>query len=216
VVRQGYEQMFAKTGADFAYVVGTHHEELVHKDGGGCFVERGLLKMKLQEGLRHPFVRAVGLQTRTLFDCTVGLAHDAVHLALALPELRIQGTETSLLLFTLLEEGLPRLGVADRVTVAHTDALHALRALPDGAMDVVFLDPMMSRPKGSTPTFDALRLVASAERASPALLHEAARVASQRVVLKLGKGAPLPPGCPLSFPERLHGKAVTYHVSPRG
>ena len=49
-------------------------------------------------------------------------------------------------------------------------------------------------------------------RASPTLLLEASRVARKRVVLKLGKGAPLPPGCPLAFPRCEQGTEVSYWV----
>jgi hypothetical protein len=209
---KGIDAHLADAGAAYAYVVGTHHEELVRKGGGGCFVEPGLLKVKLPLGAAHPLVRAVGVDTRTLFDGTLGLAHDALHLAHAIPGLRITGAERSAVLFALLEDGLARLGVADRIRPAHGDALEALQAMADGSVDVVFLDPMMSRPKGSTPTFEVLRAFAWGERASPALLAEAARVAARRVVLKLGRGAPLPPGCPLAFGEHHRGAHVTYHV----
>jgi hypothetical protein len=235
VVRSvGYDALFAQHDAELAYVVGTHHEEVVHRSvvgqgGGACFVEPGLLKVKLPLGLAHPLVRAVrgaladksgaaGDDVETLFDCTMGLAHDTVHLATVLPALRIEGSEKSPLLHALLEDGLVRLGVSARVSVACGDALDALRARADHSVDVVMLDPMMSRPKRATPPFEALRAVAWPERASPALLTEAARVARRRVVLKLGKGAPLPPGCPLVFPREhaQRGAHVTYHVAEHG
>jgi Putative SAM-dependent methyltransferase len=223
LVRRALDVMFAESGADFLYIVGTHQDEVKPKDGGAsCFVEPGLLKMKLQRGAEHPMVRAVrgeDARVQTILDGTLGLAHDAIFLATAL-DAYVRGVEKSLVLALLLEEGLPRLSLripaAARVSVEHADTLDVLKAAPSASVDVVFLDPMMVREKGSSGTFGALRTFAWAERVHDALLTEAVRVARRRVVLKLGMGAPLPPvarvdgALPFSRGER--GKTVVYHA----
>lgn len=218
VPRAAFEVVFSTSGATHLYVVARAHDEVRTPEGGACFVQPSLLKMKLQDGARHPFVRALlGPDPRieVLFDCTLGLGADAMHAACALG-CEVQGTEASPVLFSLLEEGLARLARAAprlaRVRVCNAEAEATLAALPDGAVDVVMLDPMMSRPKRSTPSFAVLRDFAKAERADAALLHQAARVARQRVVLKLGKGAPLPPDAPFAFARVERGSSVAYWV----
>jgi hypothetical protein len=74
------------------------------------------------------------------------------------------------------------------------------------------LDPMMSKPKKSAPGFSVLRDFAVADRADGEVLHEAARVARRRVLLNLGKGAPLPPDAPNAFERAEIGAHVMYYV----
>jgi hypothetical protein len=221
--RVALDQIWQQSEADALYLVATHREEIRFRGrAAACFVEPGLLKMKLQRGPDHPLLRAVrgdasgDRGVATVLDGTVGLAHDALFIAAALG-VAVRGIERSLPLACMLEEGLARLArqytAAKRIEVAHGDALEHMRLLSAGAVDVVYLDPMMSRPKGSSGTFSALRELAWPERATPALLDEARRVASGRVVLKLGRGAPLPPGCSIPFQRVEHGKHVSYHVS---
>lgn len=210
--------LFSQFGATHLYVVARDHDEVRTQDGGACFVQPSLLKMKLQDEARHPLMRALlGTDPRIerLFDCTLGLAADSMHAACVLG-CEVVGMEASPVLFSLLEEGLPRLARAHpalaRIEPRCGDALDELARLADDAVDVVMLDPMMSRPKRSTPSFEVLRDFAKAERADALLMEQARRVARRRVVLKLGKGAPLPPGAPYAFPRVERGGAVRYWV----
>lgn len=221
VERRAWDQLFAQTGASHVYVVGRAHEEVRNAAGASCFVQEGMLSTKLadpvQGGARHPFLRALAGEDgcETVVDCTLGLANDALHVAVGLGA-RITGIEGSPVIHALLEEGLPRLArswpEAAHISLRFGPAVDVLRALPSGSHDVVMLDPMMSRPKKSAPSFALLRDFAVMERATPELLAEAARVARKRVVLKLGKGAPLPEGSPLSFARHEPGAHVVYFV----
>ena len=214
--RRAFDVMFSATDATHLYVVGREREEVRSRDGA-CFVQEGLLATKLHEGARHPFIRALGPAT-SIVDCTLGLANDALHAAIVLG-CSVLGVEGSPVIHALLEEGLPRLSVlyppARRIRPIHDDALTVLRGLDDRSHDVVVLDPMMSRPRKSAPSFAVLRDFAVPERASADLLAEAGRVARSRVVLKLGKGAPLPEDSPLTFTHHEQGAHVTYWVHPR-
>jgi hypothetical protein len=213
VERKAFDIMFLATGATHLYVVGRAREEVRARDGA-CFVQEGLLATKLHEGTNHPFVRALGPCT-SLVDCTLGLANDALHAATVL-RCTVLGVEGSPIIHALLEEGLPRLSrshpAALRVDLIHGDAVEVLRGLADRSHDVVFLDPMMSHPGRSAPSFEVLRAFAVPEPASPALLRDAARVARSRVVLKLGKGAGIPADSPLVFTHHEPGAHVTYWV----
>jgi 16S rRNA (guanine1516-N2)-methyltransferase len=213
VERRAFDVMFVATGATHLYVVGRAHEELRDR-AGACFVQEGLLATKLHEGANHPFVRALG-PCATVVDCTVGLANDALHAAVVL-RCSVLGVEGSPVIHALLEEGLPRLSACypagQQIHLLHGDALDVLRGLGDRSHDVVFLDPMMDHPRKSAPSFVVLRAFAVPEQASAGLLREAARVARDRVVLKLGKGAPVPADSPFAFTHREQGARVTYWV----
>jgi hypothetical protein len=71
---------------------------------------------------------------------------------------------------------------------------------------------MMSLRRRSAPSFALLRDFAVVDRATPRLLAEARRVARRRVVLKLGKGAPLPVNRSIEFPRLVPGAHVVYQV----
>ena len=213
VERRAFHALFLATGASHLYVVGRDHEE-VRAPEGACFVQEGLLATKLDEGSRHPFMRALG-PCASIVDCTLGLANDALHAAVFL-RCSVLGVEGSPVIHALLEEGLPRLGASyaggRQIQLHHGDAIDVLRGLGDRSHDVVFLDPMMSRPRKSAPSFAVLRAFAVNESPSAELLRQAARVARARVVVKLGKGDPLPVDSPLAFSRQERGVHVTYWV----
>lgn len=210
-------------GADCFYIVRRTLEQLRHKDGRSAHVQPGMMPTKLQQGEAHPFIRAVRGQTReavdTIFDATLGLANDAVHLA-AVTGARVRGVEASPVLFALLEEGLPRIAngndswadAAARVNAEWGDSEAILAATADDSFDVVVIDPMMSRPRRNAPSFDLVRDFAKMDRASARLLLQARRVARRRVVFKLGKGAPLPADHSIAFPDHLLGAHVAYWI----
>lgn len=206
------------SGATHLYVVARAHDELRDAGGHTCFVQEGLLASKLTTGRAHPYLRAVtgGEEVDSVLDGTLGLANDALHVATVLG-CRVRGVEASPVLHALLEEGVPRLARtgwprAALIGIELGNTLDVLTRCETGSVDVVTLDPMMSRAKKSAPSFSLLREFAHAERASLELLLQASRVARRRVVLKLGKGAPLPAGCPITFARFERGAHVTYWV----
>lgn len=219
IARDSFATLFESSGASYLYVVQRTHDEVRDPGGHNCLVQEGLLSSKLTDGRAHPFLRAVlGGDERvdSVIDCTLGLANDALHIATVL-ECNVRGIEGSPMLHALLEEGVPRLArtgwpQASRISVEHGLSLDVLRACATASVDVVTLDPMMSRPKKSAPSFSLLRDFALHERASPELLREAARVARRRVVLKLGRYAPLPANAPYTFERAPGGARVTYWV----
>jgi hypothetical protein len=198
VKRGNLQKMAGADDVDCFYVVRRACEELRHRDGRSAHVQPGMMPTKLQQGTQHPFIRAVrgasdddaGSDVGSIFDATLGLANDAVHLA-ALTGARVKGAEASPWLFALLEEGLPRIARSDapwaaaaaRVSAVCGDSADVLAGEADDSVDVVVIDPMMSRTRKSAPAFDLLRDFARMDRASPRLLREARRVARRRVVL---------------------------------
>jgi hypothetical protein len=213
--------MHARDGATHFYVVGRHCDE-VRTMAGGFFVQPGLLTTKLVEGRRHPFARALlheDASLTSIVDGTLGLANDALHAA-CITGASVVGIEGSPVIASLLEEGLPRMAregeawseAASRISLVHGRTVDVLRAMDSDSVDVVMLDPMMSKPKKSAPGFAGLREFAVHDRADGEVLHEAARVARRRVLLKLGKGAPMPPDAPYAFERAELGAHVIYFV----
>lgn len=233
VQRKGLQALAAEHDVDIFYVVGVEHEGLRLSTGAVTFVQPGLLKTKLGEGIRHPLIRAVNGRyddgdsdsgvVGSVFDATLGLAGDALHVASVL-DVDVIGCEGSPVVHALLEEGLPRLAKealtakAARVTLPATavDSLTMLRGMADDSVDVVMLDPMMRRPLKAAPTFDLVRFFAIATPASAALLLEARRVARRRVVLKLARGIALPADHPFAFGQTTFGVHVSYRVHRKG
>jgi hypothetical protein len=227
VPRRGFTIMLKDAGADAAFVVGHDHDAVVFADGHEAFVQPGLLRTKLDEGLRHPFLRAVhgDGRARRVLDLTAGLGGDAMHVACSVgDEGEVVACEGSVVLHALLEEGLGRLardpefGVfvrRVRLVERATDHLALLRSLDDDAFDAVIVDPMMRRPLQATPSFLAVRAFGVHESPGDDVFREARRVA-RRVVLKLGQAqAPPVDLAAHGFSETLLGVRVVYHVAVR-
>jgi len=166
-----------------------------------------MLRARLQSGCEHPLIRAIGPAAHVV-DGTLGLAGDALHIAAALC-CDVTGIEGSPVIYSLLEEGLPRLGrhleAANRISIHHGEASERLGQLPPA--DAVFLAPMYTHPRAAAPGFELLRRVALHNPFTEALLAAAHRIAP-RVVLKVDRNAPPVPGTT----TRLRGRAVDYLV----
>lgn len=227
VPRRGFAVMLACAGADAAFVVGHDHDAVVFADGQEAFVQPGLLRTKLDEGLRHPFLRAVQGASRAqrILDLTAGLGGDAMHVAFGVGDSgEVLACEGSVVLHALLEEGLARLArdpefgpIVRRVRLIGrpVDHLTLLRGLDDDAFDAVIVDPMMRRPLQATPSFVAVRTFGLHDAPGDEVFVQARRVA-RRVVLKLGQ-AQTPPVDLVAhgFTETLLGVRVVYHVAAR-
>lgn len=174
-----------------------------------------MLKRRRGEGVDHPLIRALGEgPIDRIIDATLGLALDALHIAevLAVP---VIGFEASAPIYSLLEEGLPRIArspVAGRAAAARIeprfgDAADLLAREPPASAAVVYLDPPFATPRAAIAGFTLLRRFAAPFDLSR-VLPEALRVARDRVVIKLGHGDPLPElGVPY---ERREGSAIDF------
>jgi 16S rRNA (guanine1516-N2)-methyltransferase len=124
-------------------------------------------------------------------DCTLGLGQDALVAAVVVGTRgRVVALEKSLALYAVVSEGLKAHDAGPescRVETVHADAGEYLRALPSGAFDVVYFDPMFDKPKKSQPAFEMLRRFAEHAPLTPEVLEEARRVARRWVVVKAGK-----------------------------
>ena len=259
--RRSFERMAAENDVDVFYIVQQDRELVRGVSGDATFVQPGMLKTKLgrspKEARHHPLIRAIrGVyregepwhenvdvddgadDIRSLFDGTMGLAGDALHVAGAL-DTDVVGSEGAPWMHALLEEGIARLRLDPwpdlaraathvQVPVVASSTLEALTARPDDDVDVVYLDPMMERPMKAAPTFSMVRAIAIADVPPPALWLEAQRVARRRVVLKrpasphrglnpeADRGPVVVEGIPLVFGHVVFGTRIDYLVHDVG
>jgi len=199
--------------ADIAYVVGRDRDEL-RSTHHRLSVHQGLLSARLSSGRDHPLIRALapGPPPARIVDGTLGLAADALHIAATLG-CQVVGFEASPVVYSLVEEGLERLGrelsAARRIDARLGDAVPLLEALSPASVDAVYLSPMSDRPHRAAPGFELLRAVARHDPFDEPWLEAALRVARERVVLKAPPGWAPPTRSP---DERIRGKAVDYLV----
>lgn len=155
----------------------------------------GIVRVRrLLAGEIDVLVEALALRPgERVLDGTAGLCADALVLAHVVgPEGSVLALEASAPLAEVMAFSLAHPHVKDaavRAAAARIQLRHArheveLSALPDGAVDVVYLDPMFDRPAGASPDFGPLRAVADMTKLTPQVLAEARRVARRRVVVK--------------------------------
>lgn len=158
--------------------------------------------------------RAVGLPRRAVpphvVDATAGLGRDA--LVLARLGCRVTAIERVPALAFLLATAVAAAGLGDRVAVLAAEAVAWLEGLaPDGAPDVVYLDPMFEA-TGSAAVqkeMQACRALAGPAGDPAALLRAARTAARERVVVKRHRAhPPLAPG--VAFAVR--GERVRFDV----
>lgn len=216
--------LLAAAGAKRAYVVGRDRDEIVGPDAS-VHVHAGLLGARLSDGPRHPLLRAVAPggrgSIRRVFDGTLGLAQDALHLAAGLG-VEVLGVEASPFVACLLEEGLGRLARGDDPVVAGAAAAirpvagrcgDVLATQADASWDVVFLEPMFDRPRAAAPGYAVFRGVALHATLDEATVAQALRV-GRRLVVKVPSEAAAPDAVRPWSPSRIAGRAVDYWVVP--
>jgi hypothetical protein len=223
VRRRGLDSMFRPGEVELIYVVSKRRDEL-RSPNQHIFVHEGMMKLKSQPGKDHPLCRAVAPDgappVARVVDATMGLAGDAIQLAIVLG-LEVEGIEASPVICALLEEGFQRLAretplkwrdAFTRLSVTEGRALDVLRTMPGGSRPVVYFDPMFATPLGAAPGFDVFRRVAEHAPLDEATLLEAIRVASDRVVVKVAHGeratAEVQPG----YNRRVCGIAFDYLI----
>lgn len=226
--RGGIDRLLSQTGAELCYVVSHERDSIQDRGDPTLFVHPGLFYLKRSDGVEHPLIRAVApvgeAPLERVIDGTLGLAGDALHLA-AMLGCPVVGVEANPALCCLVEDGLKRLGAAERrkwaaaarrieVTCGQAEAY--LASQPDASADVVYLDPMFRQPLASQPGFGLLRRLADHRPPTDALFAQAWRVARRRVVLKIRGADPPPDAAPPGGWTRFErGQAVDYLVADR-
>ncbi len=197
-------------GASLAYVVG-RDLEWIASPSARLAADVGLLHAHVAAGARHPLVRAVGVPPGGhVVDATLGLAHDALHLA-TVAGVQVTGIEIQPALFSLVEAGLPRLTGSWGAGLVRPRLGDARRLLSTLHADAVVLSPMFDEPRRAPPGFELLRQLAHSAPLDASWLDAALRCAP-RVVVKARRGQPIPSFAEVDLRQVVRGKAVDYWV----
>jgi len=168
------------------------------------FFHPGMAKPRVhncKRGDEDPMLQAMRLQAGdSVLDCTLGRATDAVVAAWkAGPEGRVVGYEKSRVLAELTRHGLAHYVDTSRELTALLRRIEGhwgdynlvLPALPQGAYDVVYFDPIFDQPLELSHAMAPLRVLADCSPLSPAAVAQARRVARRCVVIKQRRGTAL-------------------------
>lgn len=206
--------LLREQAAELAYLVTREREVLATVDTR-VGLDVGLLHAHRAQGLAHPLLRALGPlpPSAHVLDATLGLAHDAVHVA-TVAGARVTGIEMSPVLFSLAESGLARLAGGDAPAAARVHPVlgDSEAMLPTlGPADAVMLSPMFDEPRRAAPGFELLRRVACGGLLTESWLR-AALTAAPRVVLRARRDQPVPDVARPALHRIERGKAVDYWV----
>lgn len=155
--------------------------------------------------INQPLARAIGIKPGfrpTVFDATAGMGGDAF--VLASLGCTVFMSERSAIIAALLQDALERAlehpktahAIGDRLSLVVGDARRTMLSLIEPP-HTIYMDPMYPhRRKSALNSLEMrlLRLIVGDDDDSPALLEEALEVATNRVVVKRPKGAPLVAG----------------------
>ncbi len=140
-----------------------------------------------------PLIKVSGLEPGDSFvDCTLGMATDAIVVSQFIgAEGHVTGCESNEAFAYIVHKGLkaytamPHLTEAmRRIDVIAGDAVAYLAALPDNAVDVIYMDPMFTQPISESSNFKPVRSAADTSQLTDRWVNEATRVATKSVVLK--------------------------------
>ena len=179
--------------ADAFFVLGGDGWSLVDAEGSLQFslglAHLRIKRLQTQSDQPDQLIQVSGLKAgESVIDCTLGLGADALVCAHVVGSTgRVIGVEASRALALLVETGLEA-RPHGALSVVHSTALEFLRAQADRSADVVFFDPMFTRPKKSSTAFEVLRRYALHQPLDAQTLSEARRVARRQVIIKSGPG----------------------------
>ena len=183
--------------ADGVLVVGAETMRFISGDEPPLFFHPSMALVRAKRmlaGEPDALVRAAGVRPGdAVLDCTAGLGSDAIVLSLAAgPQGRVVALEASPVLHVVVREGLRRYrsdvpGLDDamrRIETRRAEHLAYLRKLPDRSFDIVYFDPMFTKPVLASASLLPLRTIARTAPLSIEAVAEARRVARKAVVLK--------------------------------
>jgi len=165
--------------------------------GGAFFFHPSMAELRiknLHDGLPDHMINAMALEAgMSVLDGTLGLATDAIVASyVAGPAGKITGIEATAELAYVVQWGLQHHRARTievqqamaRIAVGCADHGEFLAAAPDGAYDIVYFDPMFTRPIWGSSNMRPLRWLAERSPLAADTLQEARRVARRRIVIK--------------------------------
>lgn len=148
----------------------------------------------LRKGQGDHFLEALGAKEPISFlDCTCGFGADSIVASFGLPKgSTVTALEVSPLMAAVTGWGFTHFVHADadvtaalrRITLKRCDYREFLQRLPDHAYDVIYLDPMFTKPVLTSCQFQPVRAVLEHHQLTAADIALALRKARRRVVVK--------------------------------
>jgi hypothetical protein len=187
-----------KEVCDDCFVVGKERIELFPLGGGGpCFFHPNSAMFRIKrliQGETDPFREATNLSLgKSFLDCTLGLGSDSIVASYITGETgKVTGCEGNPYLSFVVANGLKTwndgsplvLEAMRRIEVKSILAYQYLKLQPDNSYDCVYFDPMFEENISESNGIKGLLKLAIYDTLTKETIHEAYRVAKDRVVLK--------------------------------
>lgn len=179
-LRKAYGDLFVVYKDKLTYVYANGETLFFHPD-------TAMVRLKQQ---KEPLATIIGSAPKRIIDATMGMAGDSIvlsglgHSVIAL--------ESQSIIYTIVSNGLKRYvsgyPVLDdamrRIITVHTAALDYLTQQEDASVDIVYFDPMFSHCIEESDNLNGIKPLANYAQITTELMHQAKRVAKEKVIVK--------------------------------
>lgn len=177
------------TKADAVLVVYQDQLILEQKNGQRLFFHPDTAMLRIKSG-RDPLLEMVGEPSKTVLDCTMGLASDS--LVLASGGHKVTALESSFWTHFIISQGLQTCDTGNdllnqamrSIETVCMDSLSYLKNQPSKSVDVIYFDPMFSEDIKESQNLAGLEALANPAGLTEEVLAEAKRVAREKIILK--------------------------------
>lgn len=175
----------------YGHILVLYQDRIVFEQLGGkrffFHPDTALLRIKSNH---DPLLDLIGESSKTICDCTMGLASDSIVMASA--GHRITAVESSRLIAFIVSQGLKHFDTGNHkvneamrsIEVVEMDSLSFLRQQPSQSFDILYFDPMFSEVISESQNLSGLTGLANPARLTEKILAEAKRVAREKIILK--------------------------------
>ena len=170
--------------------------------------------------VKSPLPKACGVKSGfrpSILDITAGLAKDSF--ALASIGCKVSLVEKNPVVYLLLHSGLSAYQTNHSLTLLPCQhALDVLKSSTDNVVDTVYMDPMFPKTTKSAKVKKGMQyfhlIVGEDDNPEASLMHEARRVAKNRVVVKRPKSAPNYAALPPDFSYEQKAMRFDVYINP--
>lgn len=189
-IQRDYESAVLVAGSNRydLYRVGMEQPLFFHPNSAAFRLKR------MMNGETDPLIDVAQLKNGDSFlDCTLGLGSDSIIASFVVGNSgKVQGIEGDADIAFITGRGLKSYDsqsdalkeAMQHVQVIHADAIKFLESQPDASWDIVYIDPMFSKPIDESSNFTPLRKVGLQSSLTEKWVAEAKRVSKRRVVVK--------------------------------
>ena len=139
---------------------------------------------------RDPLTEMIGTGKKRILDTTMGLASDSLVMSFAGHS--VTAIESQPIIHCIVARGLQAFDTGNaainaamrNIKTLCTESLTYLKTQPDNAYDIIYCDPMFTKEIKESANLSSLKPLANYTPLTRKFLHEAKRVASQKIILK--------------------------------